>query len=35
VIIKKGMELASKEIPMDQVVIGTRGEVLERERLVA
>jgi NAD-dependent dihydropyrimidine dehydrogenase PreA subunit len=35
VIIKKGMELAGKEIPMDQVIISTRGEILERERLVA
>ena len=32
-IIRKGMEKAGKKIPMDQVVIGTRGEVLERERL--
>jgi hypothetical protein len=35
VIIKKGMELAGKEIPMDQVTIGTQGEILEREQLVA
>lgn len=35
VIIKKGMELAGKKIPIDQVVIGTRGEVLKREKLVA
>jgi ferredoxin len=34
-IIKKGMELAGKKIPMDQVIIGTHGEILERERLVA
>jgi Pyruvate/2-oxoacid:ferredoxin oxidoreductase delta subunit len=35
VIIKKAMELAGKEIPLDQVIISTRGEILERERLVA
>lgn len=35
VIIKKGMALAGKTIPMEQVVISTRGEVLEREKLVA
>jgi ferredoxin len=35
VIIKKGMELASKEIPMGQVIISTQGEILEREQLVA
>ncbi|HJX34146.1 MAG TPA: 4Fe-4S binding protein [Desulfatiglandales bacterium] len=35
VIIKKGMELAGKEIPLDQVIINTRGEILDRERLVA
>jgi len=29
------MELAGKTIPMDQVIISTRGEVIERERLVA
>ena len=35
VIIKKAMELAGKEIPLDQVIISTRGEIMERERLVA
>ncbi len=35
VIIKKGMELAGKRVPMEQIVISTRGEILERERLVA
>ena len=35
VIIKKAMELAGKKIPLDQVIISTRGEILERERLVA
>jgi hypothetical protein len=34
-IIKRGMELAGKDIPIDQVVISTRGEVLKREKLVA
>jgi len=35
VIIKKAMELAGKSIPLEQITISTRGEVLERERLVA
>jgi len=35
VIIKKAMELTGREIPLDQVIISTRGEILERERLVA
>jgi ferredoxin len=35
VIIKKAMELAGKEIPLDQVIISSRGEILERDRLVA
>ena len=30
IIVKKGMELAGKEIPMEQVVISTGGDVLER-----
>ncbi len=34
-IIKKGMELAGREIPIEQVVISTRGEILKKERLVA
>lgn len=34
-IIKRGMELAGKDIPIDQVVISTRGEILKREKLVA
>ncbi|MFH2011982.1 MAG: 4Fe-4S binding protein [Pseudomonadota bacterium] len=33
-IVKKGMELADKNIPIDQVVISARGEILKRERLV-
>ncbi|UCC66432.1 MAG: hypothetical protein JSW32_00310 [Deltaproteobacteria bacterium] len=35
VIIRKGMGLAGKTIPMDQIVISTKGGVLEREELVA
>jgi hypothetical protein len=34
-IIKRGMELAGKDIPMDQVVISARGEILKREKSVA
>lgn len=33
--VKKGMELAGKSIPLEQVVISTRGEILRRARLVA
>lgn len=33
--VRKGMELAGKSIPLEQVVISTRGEVLRRARLVA
>jgi len=35
VMVKKGMELAGKRIPLEQVVISTRGEVLRRASLVA
>lgn len=35
VIVRKGMELAGKQIPMELVVISVRGEVLRKERLVA
>jgi Fe-S-cluster-containing hydrogenase component 2 len=35
VIITKGMELAGKSIPVEQIIISTRGEILEKERLVA
>lgn len=34
VIIKKGLELAGTSIPLEQIIISTRGEILERERLV-
>lgn len=33
--VKKGMELAGKSIPVEQVVVSTRGEILRRIRLVA
>jgi ferredoxin len=32
-IVKKGLELSGKKIPLSQVVISTRGEVLEKERI--
>ena len=35
VIVKRAMEAAGKTIPMDQVVLSVRGEVLERKRLAA
>jgi ferredoxin len=34
-IVKKGLELAGKKIPMSQVIISTRGEVLKRQRIAA
>jgi NAD-dependent dihydropyrimidine dehydrogenase PreA subunit len=33
--VKKAMELAGKTIPLEQVVISTRGEIIKRERMVA
>ena len=33
-IVRKGLEKANKQIPMEEVVIGTRGQVLERRRIV-
>lgn len=34
-IVRRAMEIAGKQIPMEEIVIGTRGEVLNRERRVA
>lgn len=34
-ILERGMELAGKQIPMEKVVIGLRGEILSRERNAA
>jgi ferredoxin len=34
-IVKKGMELSGVNIPMEQVVISTRGEILDRRQVVA
>jgi len=33
VIVKKGLEMAGKKIPMTQVIISTRGEVLKRQKI--
>jgi len=35
VIVKKGMEAAGKSVPVEQVVISTRGEILKRQKMVA
>jgi Pyruvate/2-oxoacid:ferredoxin oxidoreductase delta subunit len=35
IIVKKGMEAAGKSVPLEQVVISTRGEILKRQKLVA
>jgi hypothetical protein len=34
-IVKKGLELSGKKIPLSQVIISTRGEVLKTQKLVA
>jgi len=34
-IVKKGMELSGKKVPMTQVIISAKGEVLGKEKLVA
>lgn len=34
-IVKKGMQTAGVQIPMEQVVISTRGQILERKQVVA
>jgi ferredoxin len=34
-IVRKGMQMAGKNIPMEQIIIGTQGEVLRKEKLVA
>jgi NAD-dependent dihydropyrimidine dehydrogenase PreA subunit len=35
VVVKKGMDQAGKQVPMDKVIISTRGEILQRQKLVA
>ena len=34
-IVKKGMEMAGTKIPMEEVVISTRGKILERRQVAA
>jgi len=34
-IVRKGLELSKKKIPLEQVIISTRGEVLKTQKLVA
>jgi hypothetical protein len=34
-IVKKGMELSGVTIPMEEIVISTRGKVLERRQIQA
>ncbi len=34
-IVKKGMELAGKTVPLERVVISARGQVLKTEKMVA
>jgi len=34
VILKRAMDAAGRKIPLEQVVISTRGEILSRKKLV-
>jgi len=34
-IVRRAMEIAGKSIPLEQITISTRGEVLKKEKLVA
>ncbi|MDQ7781802.1 MAG: 4Fe-4S dicluster domain-containing protein [Desulfomonilaceae bacterium] len=34
-IVKRGMETAGRSVPMEQVIVSTRGEILRKEKLVA
>lgn len=34
-IVRKGMEMAGKEVPMEEIVIGIRGNILQRKRTAA
>ena len=34
-IVKRGMELAGKSVPLEEVVISARGEILKREKAAA
>lgn len=34
-IVRRGMQMAGKSVPMEQIVISTRGEILRKEKLVA
>ncbi len=34
-IVKSGMEAAGKSVPLEQIIVSTRGEILRREKLVA
>ena len=35
VIVKRGMELAGRQIPLEEIVISRRGEILKRHKLAA
>ena len=34
-IIKRGMQMAGKDIPMELAIVSVRGEILKKEKLVA
>jgi len=33
--VKRGMDLAGKSVPMEEIVISSRGEILKREKPAA
>ena len=35
VIVRRGMELAGRQIPLEEIVISRRGEILKRDKLAA
>ncbi len=35
VIVREGMQLAGKKIPLTQIIVGTRGEILRRQKIAA
>jgi ferredoxin len=35
IVVEKGLEASGKKVPMEEVIISTRGEILNRKRLVA
>jgi hypothetical protein len=34
-VVKKGLEMAGKKIPVHQIIISTRGELLKKQKIAA